>query len=197
MVRPQAWIQRKRRATWQKAMRARETRTRHNRTRPYLVLWGGNRHSFGKATLSDFLFHMLDTRNIGALGPTELREFAMLTGFRMNLAQLQTEIDGILVVYGSTHAGRFSTRKVSMLDFRRMLSRTGSLHASKSEIRRTIRYASPLYAEISGPRLQSVEWRSLKHMRIYTEARTWRNGIIWHKELWRSPRLHPVYFETI
>ena len=161
------------------------------------MLWVGNRHSFSKATLCDFLFHILDTRNIGALGPAELREFAMLTGFQMNLAQLQKEIDGILDVYGSTHAGRFATRIVSMLNFRRMLSKAGSLHMTKSEIRRTIRYASPLYDEISGPRLQSVEWRSLKHMRIYTETRTWRNGIIWHKGLWRSPRLHPVYFETI
>ena len=177
--------------------RNRRIRIRRSRTRPNLVLWAERRHSFGKATLCDFLFYMLDTQNVGALGPTELREFAMLTAFRMNLEQLHREIDGILDVYGSTHAGRFSTRKVSMLNFRRMLSKAGSLHMSKSEIRRTIRYASPLYDEISGPRLQSVEWRSLKHMRIYTESRTWRNGIIWHKELWRSPRLHPVYFETI
>ena len=156
-----------------------------------MVLWAERRHSFGKATLCDFLFYMLDAQNVGALGPAELREFAMLTAFPMNLEQLYREIYDILDIYGSTHEGRFHIRKVSMLNFRRMLSRTGKLPMNKAEIRRTIRYASPLYPEISGPRLQSVEWRSLKHMMIYTEA------IIWHKDLWRSPRLHPVYFETI
>ena len=166
--------------------RNRRIRIRRSRTRPNLVLWAERRHSFGKATLCDFLFYMLDTQNVGALGPTELREFAMLTAFRMNLEQLHREIDDILDVYGSTHAGRFSTRKVSMLNFRRMLSRTGSLHLSKAEIRRTIRFSSYLYEEISGPRLPHLEWRSLKHMRIYTESLKWRDGIIWHKQYRRS-----------
>ena len=156
-----------------------------------MVLWAERRHSFGKTTLCDFLFHMLDTHNVGALGPTELREFAMLTAFRMNLEQLRREIDGILDVYGSTHAGRLPTREASMLNFRRMLSRTGSLHLTKAEIRRTIRFSSELYGEISGPRLPHLEWRSLKHMRIYTESLKWGDGIIWRQQYRRSLCLHP------
>ena len=171
-------------------MRSREIRIRRSRTRPYLVRWADCRHSFGKATLCDFLFHMLDTRNIGALGSAELREFAMLTAFPMNRERLYREIYDILGIYGSTHNGRFDVRRVSMLNFRRMLSTTGKLPMTKAEIRRTIRYASPLYPEISGPRLRSLQWRSLKHMMIYTES------IIWHKDLWRASWFHPVYLDT-
>ena len=170
-------------------MRSREIRTRRSRTRPYLVRWADRRHSFGKATLCDFFFYVLDTQNIGALGPAELREFAMLTAFPMNLERLYREIYDILGIYGSTHNGRFDTRNVSMLNFRRMLSTTGKLPMNKAEIRRTIRYASPLFPEMSGP--TSLEWRSLKHMMNYTEA------IIWHKDLWRPSRLHLVYLDTI
>ena len=188
MVRPQAWIQRKRRAAWQKVMRSRETRTRRNRTRPYLARWGGSRHSFGKETLCDFLFHMLDTGNIGALGPAELREFAMLTAFPTNLNQLLREIYVILDIYGSTHNGRFDDRRVSMLNFREMISTIGKLPMTKAEIRRTIRYASPLYPEIAGPRLPSLQWRSLKHMMIYTQSITWR------KDLWRASWFREIYF---
>ena len=61
---------------------------------------------------------------------------------------------------------------------------------TKAEIRRTIRYASPPYPEISGPRLRSLEWRSLKHMMIYTQS------IIWHKDLWRASWFNPVYRDT-
>ena len=165
MVRPRAWLHRKRKIVLHNREQARKICIRRGRTKPNLVLWAARRHSFGKATLCDFFFYMLDSLNLGALGRAELREFAMLTAFQVNLEQLHTEIDGILDVYGSTHAGRFHTRKISMLNFRRMLSRTGMLHLTKAEIRRTIRYSSELYSEISGPRLQTVEWRSLKHMR--------------------------------
>ena len=197
MVRPIAWIRRKRKVALRNLKRARQIRIRRTRTRPHLVRWAEFRHSFGKATLCDFLFYMLDTQSTGALGHTELMEFAMLTGFRMDLRQLHREIDDILDAYGSTHAGRFPTRKICMLNFRRLLSRTEKLHMHKAEIRRTIRYSSFLYPEVSGPRLQTEEWRSLKHMRIREESMTWGTGIIWHKDLYRSPRLHPVYFETI
>ena len=197
MVRPIAWIRRKRKVALRNLKRARQIRIRRTRTRPHLVRWAEFRHSFGKATLCDFLFYMLDTQSTGALGHTELIEFAMLTGFRMDLRQLHREIDDILDAYGSTHAGRFPTRKICMLNFRRLLSRAEKLHMTKAEIRRTIRYSSYLYSEVSGPRLQTEEWRSLKHMRIREESMTWGTGIIWHKDLYRSPRLHPVYFETI
>ena len=172
-------------------MRSRKTCIRRSRTRPYLVRWADCRHSVGKETLCDFLFHMLDTGNIGALGPAELREFAMLTAFPMNLDLLYRDIYHILDIYGSTHNGRFDVRRVSMLNFREMVSTIGKLPMTKAEIRRTIRYASPLYPEISGPRLLSLQWRSLKHMMIYTQS------IIRHRDLWRASWFRETYYTLV
>ena len=115
----------------------------------------------------------------------------MLTAYPMNLDLLYRDIYQILDIYGSTHNGRFDVRRVSMLNFREMVSTIGKLPMTKAEIRRTIRYASPLYPEIAGPRLPSLQWRSLKHIMIYTQSITWR------KDLWRASWLREIYCTLI
>lgn len=81
---------------------------------------------------------------------------------------------------------------------------------TKAELRRTICYSkSP---EIQGPRVQYGHacWRSLKHMKIFTDAQQWKQGIIWHHDgpPWlKNPKLrgdpncplktHPEYFRGV
>ena len=112
----------------------------------------------------------------------------------------------LLGIGGSTHALRFPTRRIIKEHFRHLVSRSGKLHMTKAEIRRTIRYSrSP---EISGPRLlYGHGWRSLRHMKIRTEARHWKRGVMWHQHgppWFMNPKLcndpncplktHPEYF---
>ena len=53
---------------------------------------------------------------------------------------------------------------------------------AKAELRRTIRYSRA--PEIQGPRAQygHSRWRSLKHVKISTDAQQWKQGIIWHHD---------------
>ena len=139
------------------------------------------RHSIWKITLIDTLFNLLDLHNAGALGRSELAKLALLTGFHGDRETLYNEINHLLDTWGSTHGTRFFTNKVSMLYLGRIVSRTGPLAMTKAELRRTIRYVKS--REFSGPRVQQgpARWRSLKHMKIFTEAQQWKQGIVWHR----------------
>lgn len=77
------------------------------------------RHSISKTTLIDTLFNILDTHNIGVLGRSELTQLALLTGFQRDSEQLYEEISQLLGRWGSTHALRYFSKKISMLHFRR------------------------------------------------------------------------------
>ena len=148
------------------------------------------RHSISKTTLIDTLFNILDTHNIGALGRNELTQFALLTGFQRDSEHLYEEISQLLDSWGSAHALRYFSKKIRMLHFRRIVSRTGTLPMTKAELRRTIRYSkSP---EIQGPRIQYGHgcWRSLyKHMKIFTDGQQRKQGIIW-RYVRRPPMVH-------
>ena len=144
---------------------------------------------------------------MGALGREELDQFALLTGFHRDKEELYDEVSHLLDTWGSTHAFRYFSEKISMLHFRQIVSRTGPLTMTKAELRRTIRYCKA--PEIQGPRVQygHGRWRSLKHMKIFSDAQQWKQGIVWHRydPAWfLNPRLcsdpncplktHPEYF---
>ena len=114
---------------WQRRVEKRAAYTRRKQAKR---LKARQRHSISKTTLIDTLFNIPDTHNVGALGQNELTQFALLTGFQRDSEQLYEEIDQLLDIWGSTHALRFPTRRISMLHFRRLVSRTGNLHMSKA-----------------------------------------------------------------
>ena len=161
---------------WQRRIEKRAARIRKKPAKRHKAR---QRNSISKTTLIDTLFNILGTHNVGALGQNELTQLALLRGFQRYREQLYEGIDQLLDIWGSTHALRFPTRRISMLHFRRLVSRTGNLHMSKAELRRTIRYSkSP---EISGPLPQyEHSWRGLKYMKIFTAAKRWKQGIMWH-----------------
>ena len=128
----------------------------------------------------------------------------------MDSEELYEQISQLLDAWGSTHALRFFNMKISMLHFRQLVSRTGPLTMTKAELIRTIRYSKA--PEIQGPRVQYGHgcWRSLKHMKIFSDAQIWKQGIIWHHydPAWfLNPRLcsdpnfplktHPEYFRSM
>ena len=125
-------------------------------------------------------FAALDTHNIGALGRDELNKFALLTGFQGDGEDLFEEITLLLNKWGSSTAQSHS-RAISLRNFARIVSRTGVLPLSKAELRRTIRFDKA--PEVQGPLAQSGQgmWRSIKHMKIFTAATQWKQGICWHR----------------
>ena len=164
------------------------------------------RHRITKTTLVGTLFEPLDTHNVGALGRDELNQFALLTGFQRDREELYEENTILLDTWGSTHARRFS-ESISLLHFTKIVSRTGTLSMTKAELRRTSRYNKA--PEIQGPRVQygHGSWRSLKHMKIFSDAQQWKQGIVWHRgdpawllnqRLCSDPscplKTHPEYF---
>ena len=156
-----------------------ERRPAHIRRRRVKHLKALLRHSIWKITLVDAL-NLLDLHNAGALGRRELVQFALLTGFQGDRGTLYNEVSHLLDTWGSTHGTRFFTNKVSMLYLGQIVSRTGPLAMTKAELRRTMRYVKA--PEFSGPRVQQgpALWRSLRHMKIFTEAR-WKPGVVWHR----------------
>ena len=163
---------------WQRRI---ERRAAYIRRRQVKRLKARQRHSIAKTTLVDTLFNFLDIHNIGALGQDELDQFALLTGFQWDREELYDEVSHLLHTWGSTHGPRFFANKISMLHFRQTVSRTGPLTMSKAELRRTIRYCKA--PEIQSPRVQygHGRWHSLKHMRIFSDAQQWKQGVVWHR----------------
>ena len=163
-----------------------------------------------KTTLVDTLFDFLGTHDVGALGRDGLDQFALLTGFQWDREELYEEISILLDTWGSTHALRYFSKRISTFHFRQIVSQTGILSMAKAELRRTIRYSRA--PEIHGPRVQygHGRWRSLKHMKIFSDAQQWKQGIVWHRydPAWfLNPRLcsdpncplkaHPEYFRCM
>ena len=164
---------------WQRRI---EKRAAYIRRKQAKRLKARQRHSIAKTTLIDTLFNILDTHNIGALGRDELTQFALLTGFQRDSEELREEISQLFDTWVSTHALRYFSKKISMLHFRQIVSRTGPLPMTKAELRRTIRYSRA--PEIQGPRVKygHGRWSSLKHMKIFTDAQQWKQGTIWHRD---------------
>ena len=155
-----------------KAARIRKRRTQHLQAR--------RRHRIPKSILVDTLFAALDTHNIGALGRDGLNEFALLTGFQGEREDLFEEISLLLDKWGSSTA-QSPSRAISLRNFAQDVSRAGALPLFKAELRRTIR--SSKAPEVQGPLAQSGQgmWRSIKHMKIFTAATQWKEGICWHR----------------
>ena len=136
MERPDLWQRLTAPDLWQRRI---EKRAAYIRRRQAKRLKARQRQCIPKTTLIETVFNILDTHNIGALGRNELTQLALLMGFQRDSEQLHEEIGQLLDICGSTHALRYFTRKISMLHFRRLISKTGNLPMSKAELRRTIR----------------------------------------------------------
>ena len=159
------------------------------------------RHRIPRETLVHTLFGLLDTNNSGVLGHTALTEFALLTGFPRDTEQLYDEIEDLRIDISR------STGTIHLEAFSILVSRIGKLHMTKAALRRTIRFCKA--PEISGPRprFEHDGRRSLKVLKIGSEAKGWKEGIIWNRysprflnpNLCRDPscplKLHPKYFD--
>ena len=119
--------------------------------------------------------------NVVALGRDELVEFALLTGSQGDIDVLQDQVALLLDTGGSSLGSRFSTKMISMLYFRQIVSRTGPLALSKAELRRIIRFARAMGPLCPMSLDERLLWRSFKHARIFREAQQWKRGIVWSR----------------
>ena len=111
MARPDLWLRRV------------ERRAAHIRKKRAKRIKAQQRHEIPKATLIETLFSILDTHNLGGPGQSELTQLALLTGFQRDSEQLYEEVGHLLDTVGSTHALRFSTKRIIQEHFRHRVSR--------------------------------------------------------------------------
>ena len=143
------------------------------------------RHRIWKVTLIDSLFYLLDTSKRGVLGTDEMLELALLTGSQGHSDELQDCIAHLLDTWGSPvgdFAGRwFPSKMISMLQFRRILSRSGPLHMWKFELRRTIRFiraTAPAWAVTIHELILCRQFIFAKARRVASHG---RQGSVWNR----------------
>ena len=139
------------------------------------------RHRIWKVTLADTLFNLLDYLKIGALGTSELLELALLTGSQRHTDELHDLVAHLLDTWGSPLGSRFSSNKICMLQFRRIVSHPDPLHMWKFELRRTIRFARALAPAWPVTLHKFSLCRRFTLAKIFREALQWRQGIVWNR----------------